>query len=522
MMTALLRSLLIAGIVATTSSFALAQPAPSPSPVPQKALADLRHGPVAQSISSQGTDLQFELAFLLHRLNVANYIDPATPRQSVSLALQNVDDRTALQNLMQFNGLSSCVLNGVAIVAPLPVLANKYNCIYLPTTMIPLGPGDEPEQVVNRLNLVVPPGTLVWADPAQHAIMVQGTASATSRVRTFLQGSPSNPQLVGCATVGASENLCNLGTMQTATVRLRYTTDTNTLMRRLSLLAPATAPNTMAASPETGSIVIYGQPAYVAQAAALIGSLDQPTAQVMYDVSFIEIEPRSFQENRGVLFGGNSVQGQAQAGNGSTVYSFVNKFVPVNLTINALESNGKARVLERATITTLNNVPGSTGYVTHIPIVIPDPLTGIGTFRTIDAGVKLSVTPSMGSAEIATNIKTSYSNQDGVGQGGYPQVTERSVDSSAITTPDDVILISGLYADTSQSNIQGLPPLNHIPIFGKIFNNKQASELHDEVVILLQPHTVLGGNTHNLPVQFPSIAPGDLSHGIAPNLAPGP
>lgn len=72
----------------------------------------------------------------------------------------------------------------------------------------------------------------------------------------------------------------------------------------------------------------------------------------------------------------------------------------------------------------------------------------------------------------------------------YASLADRKIDATLRVNDAQTIVLGGLMMDTSSETISKVPGLADIPIFGKIFQNKQTAHERDEIVFLITPHVI--------------------------------
>jgi len=66
--------------------------------------------------------------------------------------------------------------------------------------------------------------------------------------------------------------------------------------------------------------------------------------------------------------------------------------------------------------------------------------------------------------------------------GGYPILTSRKVDSRLRVRDGETIVLGGLLRDINSESVTRVPGLSSIPVFGKLFQDRQRSHQRDEVI----------------------------------------
>jgi len=155
-------------------------------------------------------------------------------------------------------------------------------------------------------------------------------------------------------------------------------------------------------------------------------------------------------------------------------------------------SKGNARVLATPRLVSLNNHEASLLIGQTYPIIYYDIRSGNQQLQTIDIGVKLRMTPTIGAdGSIIAELHPEYSEITGFQQ-SYPIIANRKLDSTLRVSDGETIVLGGLLREISSETITKLPLLGDIPILGEIFKNRQRSAERDEIVFLITPHIVGG------------------------------
>jgi type II secretory pathway component GspD/PulD (secretin) len=255
-----------------------------------------------------------------------------------------------------------------------------------------------------------------------------------------------------------------------------------------------TADGTYVADGEHNTAIIAGNDAVQNAAATLFATIDRPSPQVLFEVKVADVTPQNDSSNFGVELGGVSLQGAATSGAAS--YAFASGRIPVNVTLNALISQGRAQILATPKLVTLNNREADLLIGETYPVVTTTSVLGGQNVQFVDIGVKLRLTPTIGEDGVVTaELHPEYSEIEGVTSTGYPIITNRKIDSTLRVSDADTIVLGGLLRDVSNETITKIPGLSDVPILGKFFQNKQAAHERDEIVFLITPHVIYPAGT---------------------------
>jgi type II secretory pathway component GspD/PulD (secretin) len=244
------------------------------------------------------------------------------------------------------------------------------------------------------------------------------------------------------------------------------------------------------ADDRSNSVILAGSDASIAQARTLLAGLDRPGRQVMFEVKVTDVQPNNDAGNVGVEFGGASFGSGALA---QFPYALTKSAVVVNAQLNALVQTGHAQILATPRIATLNNKEASLLVGEQYPVVTVNQQTGFPSVQTIDVGVQLRVTPTIGDDGVITaDLHPAYSQIIGF-NANFPIIANRKIDATLRVRDGETIVLGGLFEDTSSETISKLPWLADLPVLGGFFRNKQSSHVRDEVVFLITPHILQTG-----------------------------
>jgi type II secretory pathway component GspD/PulD (secretin) len=200
------------------------------------------------------------------------------------------------------------------------------------------------------------------------------------------------------------------------------------------------------------------------------------------------VRPTDEISNVGLQFGGVDFGGQPIAGSGT--YTFARNSLTVNARINALISQGHAEILATPKLVTLNNKEADLLIGQTYPVVYYDARLGGQQVQFVEIGVKLRLTPTIGAdGSVTAEMHPEYSAIQDF-QGGYPVIANRKVDSTLRVRDNETIVLGGLLRDIDAETVTKMPGLSNIPVFGKVFQNRQRTRQRDEIVFLITPHVI--------------------------------
>lgn len=175
-------------------------------------------------------------------------------------------------------------------------------------------------------------------------------------------------------------------------------------------------------------------------------------------------------------------------------YSF--KF---NATLNALVAKGKAKILATPSIITIPGKEASIFIGDHIPVQT-EKHNSTGSYTTteyLDAGIKLAFLPIVSSdgRMVTANVHTEVSTPTLVSEMKNYRITSRTADTNIRMLDGETLIIGGLIDEEEQKNIQQVPLLSKLPLFGELFKNRTKRKSKTEVIMILTPHITEAGKS---------------------------
>jgi type IV pilus assembly protein PilQ len=393
----------------------------------------------------------------------------------VTIHLQNVTFNQALAVIVNAHNLQIHREGNVLIVGAADAMNRRYNDDRLElgaqTAVLTLQHAN-PEDVAKEIASALPLGTVIVADRRTSAVVVTGDSNVVMRAQRLVAvlDAPSSGN--------GSDGL-------TRAYVLQYV-KADDAIKQLKLL---TVDGAFIADGEHNEVIVSGNDGVQGTAATLFATIDRPAPQVMFEVKVADVTPQNDSSNFGIELGGVNLQGTASVG--STAYAFTGGSIPVNVSLNALISQGRAQILATPKLVTLNNREADLLIGETYPVVFNTSVLGGQNVQFVDIGVKLRLTPTIGKdGTVTAELHPEYSDIEGTTDTGYPIIGNRKIDSTLRVSDSQTIVLGGLMRDVSSETISKVPGLADIPILGKFFVNKQASHERDEIVFLITPHVI--------------------------------
>lgn len=333
-----------------------------------------------------------------------------------------------------------------------------------------------------------------------------------------------SPQDVGLVGAGADGSMSATGTGQNGVTSILGTSgrlSTETLSSPTSQLMVLYNPD----RPEQLGLVRR----------AVMESIDTPARQVVIEAMVLEVTSSGLRD-LGVQWnyqkGLNTLAiGSLTAGAGGNTLAFLrdsaveqaakNFFVKVE----ALVQTGKAEVLARPSVLTLDNRQASIRIGTDIPIATSrDASSGSESrvsysFFYLPTGIQLNVRPRIDndgrevSLQVDAAVSTTVANSGAqirspgdVVLAAAPAVSTRRVQTYARIPNSTPLIIGGLISRTRDDVKDATPLLGELPVVGALFSARKETTTRDEVIIVLTPYVLEKGRM-GIEAAMPKDAP---------------
>jgi type II secretory pathway component GspD/PulD (secretin) len=329
-----------------------------------------------------------------------------------------------------------------------------------------------PDDLLVPLQTALPPGTVVVADKRTGVLVVTGSTTTVARARRLIE--TFDAPLYGAG-----------GTAPAEAIALRNVR----AGEAVKALRTAVPDGVLLAEERRNAVIVAGNDEVRATVRALLHDLDAPGRQVMIEIRVADVQPVNDTTNVGVQFGG---AGFGTGALGQFPYTLTKSALAVNAQIDTLVQRGRASILAEPRIATLNNREASLLIGEQYPVVTVNQQTGFPSVQTIDVGVRLRLTPTIGAdGSITADLHPEYSQIIGF-NANFPIVANRKVDATLRVRDGETIVLGGLFQDVDSETVTKFPILGDLPILGTFFRNRQTTHNKDEVVFFITPHIMPG------------------------------
>jgi type III secretion protein C len=252
----------------------------------------------------------------------------------------------------------------------------------------------------------------------------------------------------------------------------------------------------------TNMLIIRDTPDRRSYYLTVLRALDVPLRQVEIEAMIIDVERSRLHElglNWQAFAGGGSGRTEVVVGNpsgalsargpGSLTVTNLSRLLAV---INALESEGDARLVARPAVTTMDNLAAVIDLSQTAVVRIVGERTA-GT-RDVTAGTMLKVTPKIVVDSDVTQVRLLIDIEDGKlvpGAPGDPPGVARTVVATQAQVDDrQSLVIGGLRVRNESQGERGVPVLRSIPLLGGLFRWEEKESTTRERLFLITPRVV--------------------------------
>ncbi|MDH3283232.1 MAG: type IV pilus secretin PilQ [Acidobacteriota bacterium] len=264
----------------------------------------------------------------------------------------------------------------------------------------------------------------------------------------------------------------------------------------------------------TNTLIIRDIPARVDATDALLTTLDAETPQVMIEARIVEVS-RDFVQDLGIQWGASAIAEpalgtqtsldfphrarvdydlnlpRAPAAN-ALGFSFGNVLdsFTLDITIDALETEGYARRLSSPKIATQNNEAAEIEQGVRIPIVSTT-ATEIDV-RFVSASLRLKVTPQItAEGTVILEVEVENNSPDFVNTvGDVPAINTQRAQTKVLIGDNGTTVIGGIFTVNEGKSESGVPFFRNIPGLGWLFRSRNVQSRNRELLIFITPRII--------------------------------
>ena len=306
----------------------------------------------------------------------------------------------------------------------------------------------------------------------------------------------------------------------TEVVRINHA-DITELSTSLTALRSARQDGRITVDTRTNTLILNDLRHHVNDMLEAIKILDIPTPQVLIEAKIVEIS-KSFTQELGIQWGltGEAISSApgSLAINGSTnantaadgsafqvdlrqstdiAAGSVSGFdlllggllpgLDLNVRLEALEKQGKGRILSSPKITTADNKEARIRSGKQIPYQVTS--AEGNSIQFVDAELSLTVTPHVTSDNSVYMVIDATKNAADFTQlvGTVPTITTKETHTEVLVGNGDTTVLGGIYESASTENKKAVPFLSKLPLVGFLFKSFADSDVITELLVFITP-----------------------------------
>ena len=174
--------------------------------------------------------------------------------------------------------------------------------------------------------------------------------------------------------------------------------------------------------------------------------------------------------------------------------SFLSNRISINFVLQALEKEGKVKIVSQPKLVTQNNKAGKilSGEKIPYPSQQGGAQGGAITVAFVDANLELDVTPQItNDGTILMDLKIEKSEADfSRTVQGSPTILRRHITTTVLVKDGGTAILGGIYTNSTSNGTTGVPFLSKLPLLGWLFRNKTTSEKNSELLIFITPRII--------------------------------
>jgi len=259
----------------------------------------------------------------------------------------------------------------------------------------------------------------------------------------------------------------------------------------------------VAVDDRTNTVLIQDSVSKCQEIRALIKELDVPVKQVLIE-SRIVFASEDFQNALGVNWGDSEKfavnllpalsplpDNIIQSGIGFSVTKLAGGTF-LDLELQALESEGLGKIIASPRLMASNQQLAYIESGEEIPYQEATK-SGATSIAFRKAVLRLEVIPQITqNNHILMDLKV---NQDsrGIVTNGVPSINTREMRTKVLVSNGETVVLGGIYQQTKNTKINGIPILRKIPLLGKLFRSETSLDQRNELMIFVTPKIMQEG-----------------------------
>lgn len=233
------------------------------------------------------------------------------------------------------------------------------------------------------------------------------------------------------------------------------------------------------------TLVVTGTEADHERVRQILDTLDRPLSQLVVEAEVFSVQD-SVQKTLGIEWTLDAVYTISQAPGRLDPFQIVAR-------LQAAASEGRARIISRPRVLTISGEQATITVGDQIPVLGRDQEGNTVVITTVNAGMRLQVTPRIlpdGNVEL---VLSAEANSLGGFVQNFPIISQRSVQTRLTIRDGTPVIIGGLIGENRSTATVKLPFLGDLPILGPLFRTTTDRAERVELVIVVTPRVVSAG-----------------------------
>ncbi|MGZ8253620.1 MAG: type IV pilus secretin PilQ [Burkholderiaceae bacterium] len=277
----------------------------------------------------------------------------------------------------------------------------------------------------------------------------------------------------------------------------------------------------VAVDTRTNQLFVQDTAARLEDVRRMLQRIDVAVPQVLIEARIVEADDK-FSRNLGVRLGFGKVNNESVIGGqnlfgtlpGSSVSTIpsnvnlpaagINGFNPgqfnltlfnssltrlVNLELNALEADGRGKIISSPRVVTADKVKATIEQGTEIPYQQATS-SGATSVAFRKAVLKLEVTPQITpEGAIFMDVKVNKDSR-GVDTSAGPAIDTKNVQTQVLVENGGTVVLGGIYEQQDRTTVTKVPVLGDLPVVGYLFKNTARINDRTELIIFITPRVI--------------------------------
>jgi type IV pilus assembly protein PilQ len=161
----------------------------------------------------------------------------------------------------------------------------------------------------------------------------------------------------------------------------------------------------------------------------------------------------------------------------------------VNLELNALEADGRGKIISSPRVVTADKVKATIEQGTEIPYQQATS-SGATSVAFRKAVLKLEVTPQITpEGAIFMDVKVNKDSR-GVDTSAGPAIDTKNVQTQVLVENGGTVVLGGIYEQQDRTTVTKVPLLGDLPVVGYLFKNTAQLNDRTELIIFITPRVI--------------------------------